>query len=67
MTTEFTIGIPQISAEPVFKKDYTELAGFGSDNLISVGISDPYIIAGNHSSTKKPQHILIIQVIRLKI
>lgn len=53
VTTEFTIDIPQISAEPVFKKDYTELAGFGSDNLISVGISDPYIIAGNHSSTKK--------------
>lgn len=53
IVTEFTIGMPQISSEPIFKKDYTELAGFGSDNLISVGFSDSYIIAGNHSSAKK--------------
>lgn len=53
VTTEFTIGMPQISTVPTFKKDYAELSGFGSDNLISVGISDPYVIVGNHSSAKK--------------
>ncbi|MBU9953757.1 DUF5018 domain-containing protein [Bacteroides xylanisolvens] len=53
VTTEFTIGIPQISAEPTFKKNYTELVGFGSDNLICTAISDPYIVASNHSSSSK--------------
>lgn len=53
IVTEFTIAIPQISAEPTFKKNYVDLSGFGSDNLISTGYSGSYIIAGNHSSAKK--------------
>lgn len=52
ITTEFVIGVPQLSFEPLFTKSYSEL-GFGANDLCAVGFSDQYLLAGNYTSAAK--------------
>lgn len=49
---EFVIGVPQLSFQPIVKKNYADL-GFGGNDLCSVGFSGGYIVAGHYTSTDK--------------
>ena len=52
IATEFVIGVPQLSFEPLWTKSYSEL-GFGANDLCAVGFSDQYLLAGNYTSVTK--------------